>query len=345
MFTSAVTLALFIGVWVDRSDKKQWSLAMLLGQAGTVFTSFLAVEFLEEPLWVLFPCAFLMMAFNYGYHNARMSIQKSVLSHDTQNVATARMSSLGSFMETVGPVLSGAIMLLATIHNVFIGIALLMLLAFWQVKRLDVKTPINKDEQSTFSAIKEGWQAIRNEQNMWLITLAVMIINTTGAVFWIQAIYYAKADLGLNAVGVSYLIVASGLGGLIGAFSADKLRKKWGLGWLLIISIALESFGFVIPLVMENQTTLIAAFFWVSAVGLYSSICIWSYRQEAFDVSVLGRVNGITGSLFKLLMPFGLASSGYLTSLIGIEWLFVGCFVIQLLIALWLMTTSVRSIR
>ncbi|MGF1761771.1 MFS transporter [Aliivibrio kagoshimensis] len=344
-FLPNLLLALFIGVWVDRSDKKQWSLAMLLGQAGTVFTSFLAVEFLEDPLWVLFPCAFLMMAFNYGYHNARMSIQKSVLSHDTQNVATARMSSLSSFMETVGPVLSGAIMLLATIHNVFIGVALLMLLAFWQVKRLDVKTPINKDEQSTFSAIKEGWQVLRNEQNMWLLTLAVMVINTTGAIFWIQAIYYAKADLGLNAVGVSYLIVASGLGGLIGAFSADKLRKKWGLGWLLIISIALESIGFVIPLIMENQTALIAGFFWVSAVGLYSSICIWSYRQEVFDVSVLGRVNGITGSLFKLLMPFGLASSGYLTSLIGIEWLFVGCFVTQLLIALWLMTTSVRSIR
>ena len=344
-FLPNLLLALFIGVWVDRSDKKQWSLTMLLGQAMTVFISFLAVEFLAEPLWVLFPCAFLMMAFNYGYHNARMSIQKSALSHETQNVATARMSSLGSFMETVGPVLSGAIMLLATIHNVFIGVALLMLLAFWQLKRLDVKTPINRDKQSTFSAIKEGWKALRNEQNMWLITLAVMVINTTGAVFWIQAIYYAKADLGLNAVGVSYLIVASGLGGLIGAFSADKLRKKWGLGWLLIISIALESIGFVIPLVMENQTALIAGFFWISAVGLYSSICIWSYRQEAFDVSVLGRVNGITGSLFKLLMPFGLAGSGYLTSLIGIEWLFVGCFATQLLTAFWLMTTSVRSIR
>ena len=107
-FLPNLLLALFIGVWVDRSDKKQWSLAMLLGQAITVFISFLAVEFLVEPLWVLFPCAFLMMAFNYGYHNARMSIQKSALSHETQNVATARMSSLGSFMETVGPVLSGA---------------------------------------------------------------------------------------------------------------------------------------------------------------------------------------------------------------------------------------------
>ncbi|MDK9736421.1 MFS transporter [Vibrio sp. D404a] len=344
-FLPNLLLALFIGVWVDRSDKKQWSLMMLLGQAITVLVSYLAVEYLAQPLWLLFPCAFLMMAFNYGYHNARMTIQKSALPHDSQNVATARMSSLGSFMETVGPVMSGAIMLLATIHNVFIGVAALMLLAFWQLRKLDITTKPNRHKQSTFGALKEGWQALRQAQQMWLITLAVMVINTTGAVFWIQAIYYAKADLELNSVGVSYLIVASGVGGLIGAFSADKLRRKWGLGWLLIISIGLESLGFLIPLIAPHQVALIAGFFWVSAVGLYSSICIWSYRQETFDENVLGRVTGITGSLFKLLMPIGLAGSGYLTTLIGIKWVFIGCFVLQLLTAVWLMTTSVRTVR
>ncbi|KOO10182.1 MFS transporter, partial [Vibrio xuii] len=81
------------------------------------------------------------------------------------------------------------------------------------------------------------------------------------------------------------------------------------------------------------------------AVGLYSSICIWSYRQEAFSEAHLGRVAGITGSLFKLLMPFGLAGSGYITSAFGVEPLFVLCFVFQLAAALWLAATNVRKIK
>ncbi|MDA0130058.1 MFS transporter [Vibrio sp. MarTm2] len=344
-FMPNLVLALFIGVWVDRVNKKKWSQVMLFGQAAMVLTSYLAVEWMANPLWILFPSAFFMMAFNYGYHNARMSMMKRALAPETQNTAIARMSSLNSFMETVGPVLSGALMLMSAIHNVFIGVGVMLLLAYWQLERLDYSASSSVHHQPVFSALKEGWKILRAEQNMWTITLAVMVINTTGAVFWIQAIYYAKAELALNAVEVSYLIAASGIGGLVGSFSADKVRQRLGLGWLLIASIALEAIGFVIPLFLPNVVSLAISFFWISAIGLYSSICIWSYRQEAFDEQYLGRVTGLTGSLFKLLMPIGLASSGYIASAVGVEWLFVVCFVVQLLVAMALMFTGVKAVR
>ncbi|KIE21800.1 MFS transporter [Vibrio sinaloensis] len=344
-FMPNLVLALFIGVWVDRVNKKKWSQVMLFGQAAMVLTSYLAVEWMANPLWILFPSAFFMMAFNYGYHNARMSMMKRALAPETQNTAIARMSSLNSFMETVGPVLSGALMLMSAIHNVFIGVGVMLLIAYWQLERLDYSVSSSVHHQPVFSALKEGWNILRAEKNMWTITLAVMVINTTGAVFWIQAIYYAKAELALNAVEVSYLIAASGIGGLVGSFSADKVRQRLGLGWLLIASIALEAIGFVIPLLLPNVVSLAISFFWISAIGLYSSICIWSYRQEAFDEQYLGRVTGLTGSLFKLLMPIGLASSGYIASAVGVEWLFVVCFVVQLLVAMTLMFTGVRAVR
>lgn len=343
-FLPNLLLALFIGVWVDRVDKKRWSQVMLIGQVLMVALSYFAVESLANPLWVLFPAAFVMMACNYGYHNARMSMMKSALDHSVQNTAVARMSALNSFMETVGPVLSGALMLLSAIHNVFIGVGILLLIAYWQLEKLSLKPALMPKQQSVMAAITEGWRILRAEQNMWLITLAVMVINTTGAVFWIQAIYFAKSELAMSTIEVSYLIAASGIGGLIGSFSADKLRQKIGLGWLLILSISLESVGFVLPLIAPSLVSLALSFMWISAIGLYSSICIWSYRQEAFDEHCLGRVTGLTGSMFKLLMPVGLASSGYLASAIGVQALFTLCFVLQLLTALALIFTSVRRL-
>lgn len=343
-FLPNLLLALFIGVWVDRFDRKRWSQAMLLGQMLVVLCSYSAVEWLADPLVVLFPCAFLMMAFNYGYHNARMTMMKSALPQEQQNTATARMSSLYSFMETVGPVFSGALLLLSAIHNVFLGVALLLMLAYWQLSRLELQPASQQTHAPVFQALKEGWHILYANRNMWYITLAVMVINTTGAVFWIQAIYYAKASLAMTALEVSWLVAASGIGGLLGSFTADKVRRHIGLGQLLILSIALESVGFVMPVLFDGQWALVLAFFWVSAVGLYSNICIWSYRQEAFDAQHLGRVTGITGSLFKLLMPVGLASSGYLVSGLGIEAIFGLCFGVQLLVALVLAMGRVRTI-
>lgn len=343
-FLPNLLLALFIGVWVDRVNKKRWSQAMLLGQLLVVLCCYFAVEWLSQPLWVLFPAAFVMMAMNYGYHNARMTMLKSTLPEQVQNTAVARMSSLNSLMETVGPVLSGALLLVSAIHNVFLLLAFLLLLAFWQLEKLEfTHQPIN-DQRNLFDSLKEGWQILRAEHNMWQITLAVMVINTTGAVFWIQAIYYGKAELALSAIEVSYLIAASGFGGLVGAFSADKVRAKMGLGKLLIVSLSLEAFGFVLPLMLPNVWGLIVAFLWVSAVGLYSSICIWTYRQEAFEAQFLGRVAGITGSLFKLLMPIGLAASGYMIVWFGVSTVFICCCAVQIATALVLWQTSVREI-
>lgn len=343
-FLPNLLLAVFIGILVDRFDKKIWSQVMLLGQVLTVLLSYSAVQWLEQPLYVLFPCAFFMMMFNYGYGNARMIIIKNTLPHAQQNTATARMSSLYSFMETVGPVLSGILLLLTAIHHVFLAVALLLILAYWQLDRLEIAENKQPKQGSLWLSLQAAWQLLIQDRNMCYITLAVMVINTTGSVFWIQAIYFAKAQLALDAVQVGYLVAASGVGGLLGSFTADKVRQRIGLGWLLIVSIALESLGFIVPLFNPSVFTLALAFFWISAVGLFSNICIWSYRQEAFSAEHLGRIAGITGSLFKLLMPFGLAGSGYLVVLLGVEQVFVCCFVLQLVVAIALMLGRVRRI-
>lgn len=343
-FLPNLLLALFIGVIVDHVDKKRWSQAMLLGQLLVVVCSYLAVEWMSQPLWVLFPAAFLMMTFNYGYANARMTMLKQALPQQVQNTAVARMSSLSSVMETVGPVLSGVLMLMSAIHNAFLIVAILLLVAYWQLERMTLSPSEPAKSQGIWVALTEGWAVFRAEKNMWHITLAVMVINTTGAVFWIQAIFFAKSQLAFNPVEVSYMIAASGIGGLIGSFSADRVRKKIGLGVLLIASITLEAVGFLVPLMIANVWGLAMSFLWISAVGLFSSICIWTYRQEAFEQQYLGRVAGITGSLFKLLMPVGLAASGYITVIFGVEVVFSACFAIQLLAAAMLCMTQVRNI-
>lgn len=343
-FLPNLLLALFIGVIVDRVDKKRWSQAMLLGQLLVVVCSYMAVEWLSQPLWVLFPAAFLMMAFNYGYANARMTMLKQALPQQVQNTTVARMSSLSSVMETIGPVLSGVLMIMSAIHNVFLVVAILLLLAYWQLERMTLSPSEPAKWQGIWVALTEGWTVFRAEKNMWHITLAVMVINTTGAVFWIQAIFFAKSQLAFNSVEVSYMIAASGIGGLIGSFSADRVRKKIGLGVLLIASITLEAVGFLVPLMIANVWGLVMSFLWISAVGLFSSICIWTYRQEAFEQQYLGRVAGITGSLFKLLMPVGLAASGYITVIFGVEVVFSACFGIQLLAAAALCMSQVRKI-
>jgi DHA3 family macrolide efflux protein-like MFS transporter len=242
-------------------------------------------------------------------------------------------------------VLSGALLLFSQLHQAFLLLALIWLLAFWQLNRLDIATPKIEHSASLRQALAEGWQVFIKNRPMVLITLAVMVINTTDSVFWIQAIFFAKDRLELSAIEVGYMVAASGAGGVIAAFIADKVRRRFGLGRVLVASIALSALCFAGPVLWPSAIGLMVSLFLLSLVGLFSNICIWSYRQESFSQQHLGRIAGITGSLFKLLMPIGLAASGYWVTHFGIGSVFYGCLLIQLGVALLLMGSRVWRIQ
>jgi hypothetical protein len=46
-----------------------------------------------------------------------------------------------------------------------------------------------------------------------------------------------------------------------------------------------------------------------------STICIWTFRQESTPHHMIGRISGITGSLFKLGMPLAIWGSGWISEL------------------------------
>lgn len=64
------------------------------------------------------------------------------------------------------------------------------------------------------------------------------------------------------------------------------------------------------------------------------NVLIWSYRYETTPAALIGRVSGITGSIFKLGMPFAIFGSGFLTSAAGAATVFATCAALQVLVLL-----------
>ncbi|MDU3890272.1 MAG: hypothetical protein E7G91_13445, partial [Serratia liquefaciens] len=80
----------------------------------------------------------------------------------------------------------------------------------------------------------------------------------------------------------------------------------------------------------HQALALVFTFFWVSFFEVITAILVYTYRQESVKTENLGKVMGITGTLFKIGLPFGLAASGYIVSGAGIGALFIACAVIQI---------------
>lgn len=194
-------------------------------------------------------------------------------------------------------------------------------------------------------SLKEGWVSLKANRPLWLITWMVVVVNTTSGIFDIQAIYAAKAVYRMNSAEVGIMASLAGLSALMGSIVAPYIRRSFGMGRTLLVSALLEGFCFLLPVALTTIWGLYLGLALAGFFGVIANICIWSYRQESTDTELIGRVAGITGSLFKLGLPFGLVASGYAVTWLGVMPVFLGCAVVQGVIVLVLMNTEVGRLH
>jgi len=344
-FLPYVLLAAIIGALIDRFDRRTWAQWMIAGQVLCLLLAWVGIGFLKNPLWVIFPCAFFMMAFNFGYLSARMGMLKHMLPAELQGAATSNMSSLNSFFQTIGPMLSGVIILFSSVHIIFLWIAAFFLIAWCYLVKMPYEKEVARPALPLAMAIAEGWHILRANTALYHMALAIAVLNTCAMVFSLQSIFYAKNALGMNAADIGFMASIGGVGGIMGSFAAVRLRNRFGLGPVLIATVFFQAVGYLFLSVKSVFWVLDVSFFWVSFFEVITAILVYTYRQESVKSDSLGKVMGITGTLFKCGLPAGLALSGYVVAAYGVGTLFVICGGIQIALALLCMLSPMAKIQ
>ena len=129
---------------------------------------------------------------------------------------------------------------------------------------------------------------------------------------------------------------AAGVGSVIAASLTPRIRRYLGYRAAFFWPIWVLA---ILCLIMGATQTL-ALIFVVSliegAVALFFAIGIWSYRQETTQAVHMGRVAGITGAIFKLLMPPVIFLAGWLADAEAIGSVFIMAAGINIAAALFL---------
>ncbi|EDW6541821.1 MFS transporter [Salmonella enterica subsp. enterica] len=325
-------LAVIMGVWIDRVDRKRWSQWMIAGQIVCLIGGWWAVQFLTQPMWVLFPCAFLMMAGNFGYLNARMGMVKHILPAFQQGQATSALGTLNSLFQTLGPLVSGILLLFSHFDIVLLLIALPLFISWLLLDKVPDQSVAPAAYISLVDDIRKGWRILRDNTILLQMSLAISVFNMCSMVFVIQSMYVARAIFSFDAFHIGLMVSAGGIGGLLGASVVNILRHKLGMGYAFAMSIIVQSLCYLFILLNKNGMAMGLAFFWNGFFETSIGILVYTWRQESVAVDNLGKVMGITGTLFKLAAPFGLALSGYVMVLLNINWLFFSCFLLQIMV-------------
>jgi predicted MFS family arabinose efflux permease len=293
------------------------------------------------PLFLV--CAFLLMTLNYVYSICRMGLVKEMLPAELLLPATGQLTVVSQVAQVVGPALAGVLVA----HSLSLGLwgpMAALLLAAVLLQGLDLPTR-HFVPAGFWQDWREGVKVLRANRPLWQLAWLVVLINGSAGVVEVLFLFRARDSLQLGPAVLGVLYGMAGLGGVLGGLICSQLRLRFGLGRLMALALAVEAASVLILAWAEATPLLVAGLAINCFAAVVGNICVWGYRQESTASQHIGRVSGLTGSLFKLAMPMTLLVSGQLARADSLGPLLTVCAAAHLLSTLGLRLSAVYRVR
>lgn len=303
---------IFIGVLVDRSNKKNWAM-WAVGLQGFLLVGLALL--LKREISSLIPyyaIGFLLMTFNYSYFNAQVGLIKGSVPMVHLNSANAKFSFIETFVNVMGPVISGFILFLPFFYDGILFTAAAYFLGFFLISQMPGKFTVENQAKSDFRKdLIDGWNAFRGNAPLFLMTIFILALNATMTVVQTSVVIFAKDELQLASSTVAAVIASSGIGGMAASLFASRLRKKIGIGVLFGLSALFHALSYLGLYFSMNLFLLILSLFAGGMATAIYSVSAYTFRLEQTPQHLIGRISGITGTIFRIGMPVSVYFSGW----------------------------------
>ncbi|WP_153395434.1 MFS transporter [Ornithinicoccus halotolerans] len=320
------------GAWVDRWRKKR---VLVLGDLsrGLVLLSLpaawvLGVLTLEQ----LFVVAFVTGGITVFFDVANQSYLPEIVDADQIGEGNAKLQASQQTAAVVGPALGAALLRLIGAPLTIAVTSVCMALSSLFVSRVRhvEERPDPADRRPLRTEIAEGLAFVVRHPLLVRITACTGLSNFVSSAVQALFVLYILRDLGLNEATLGLVFSAGGVGGILGALTADRTARLVGEGRVIPLSAVLmvvASTGVPLASVLPSVPTLLVGWFLVSWAVVVYNITQVSFRQRLCPRPLLGRMNASIRFLVWGPMPVGAFIGGVLGEQLGVlptMWLSVG---------------------
>ncbi|MGP5220759.1 MFS transporter [Arthrobacter rhombi] len=314
-----LTVALPIGVWVDRVSRRTLIVTANLLRAAALLGLAFTIQFTVPSLLVLYATMAVVGALESLADNAAVAILPSLVDRKYLDQANGRIVAVQLIAdEFAGPPFGGFLFAVAASGPVFAmgglwGVAGLIALAL-PIRRASGRAgPEQKaPRRSVYAEAREGIGWLVRHRVVGSLALIGGLASVGYMLPFSILVLFAEQRLGLDGAGYGLLLAFSAFGGLVGSFVASRLRMAIGYRWTILASLALGALtlaGLALTTEPIVAGVLLALYILHAVVW---GICSVSLRQRLVPDELLGRVGGAGRVLGLLGLAIGSALGGIL---------------------------------
>ncbi len=316
-----ILFGLFSGVLLDRWSRRGWLFWGNIVQIG-VFTALALVAdgILPGGLWVLVGTAFVVGAMTTALQSALFAYVPSIVPSDELATANSRLSVTGQAAFIVGPVLGGFLVERFGFLVAFGFDALTFAFAAVTVLFLpkDARRVRPTDASGLLGEAMEGLRFIWDDVRLRLASVGAAASNVVSAFMVAILPLLAANQFGSeDALAMSVIYGAFGVGGVVGALTGGMATSRLGLGRVFVIGLVVWGLGFASTTYLETRLGVLVLFA-VTGFGLpWVQIAFSTLRQKVTPEPMLGRVMAGTRAAVNAAYPIGAIGLTAVASVVG----------------------------
>ncbi|MET0424916.1 MAG: MFS transporter [Actinoplanes sp.] len=314
--TAMLAGTLFGGVWADRLQPQRVmvvsDLVRLLAAAA------MAVMFLGGRHHLLLLCALAAVSSGAGsfFNPAMVALRPLLVPAERRQAANATLSMLQTGSTVIGPALGGVTVAAFGAPAGFAVNAFSFLASM--IAALLLRTRVARGpHDSMHRELAAGWREITSRDWLRAGLFGATLYHVANGVILVLVQVIAIERLG-GATAAGFIAAAEGLGGVIGAAVAMRLRPRRLLraGWLSLLLMPFWALSYVWP----AELTAVLAGAVIGYAGLIFFDVAWETAlQDQVPQSALGRVASWDTLTSFLAMPIGNALAGPLAAAFGTD--------------------------
>lgn len=328
-FLPFILLTIPAGVWVDRMPRRPILIAADVGRA--VLLTSIPLAFVGGWLSIpqLYAVAFAVGCLEVFFDVAYQSYLPAVVERDQLVEGNAKLELSNSASTVIGPGVAGFLVELfrAPFAILFDALSYLGSAAMLMFIRSPEPSPVPHDpatgpRPSMRQEATEGMRYVLRHRHLRYIAACTGTLNLFGNIGGVIMVLYIVRELGINPGTLGLIFALANLGVLVGALSADRLARRFGLGPVIVVSAALSPFMLVLVALAPRDAPipfLVAGGVIGAATSVIYNVNQVSFRQAITPERMLGRMNATMRFIVWGTIPIGSIAGGILGGLIGLQ--------------------------
>ena len=356
-FLPFILFSLPAGAWVDRLRRRPILILGDMGRALALSSIPVAFGLGVLTIWQLFVVAFIVGTLTVFFDVAYQSYLPAVVERDQLVDGNGKLEISRTIAQTAGPTLGGGLIGLVTAPLAilvdsasYVFSALFVLL----IRRPEPAPDLHVDEHgrargSLRQEVMQGLRYVLGNRYLRGIAACTGTTNFFTSMVFATYLVYAVRELGLTAAQIGLVFGLGNIGAIVGALSADRARRRLGLGPTLVWAIFLGTPGLLLialaPRAFPFPFLIASGLLFGWSVVVYNINQV-SFRQAITPATMQGRMHATMRFIVWGTMPVGSILGGVIATASNDVGLAIRIGAIGSLFAVIpLLVTPVRTLR